>query len=79
MGGVIRDMGKRAPQAVHVGRLAEPGASRYRSPGSDRKRRKIMGAFSLLLWFVPLGNIVGLWIFAFAEWPALKNPGQMRA
>ena len=27
----------------------------------------------VLLWFVPIGNIVALWIFAFAEWPALRE------
>jgi len=27
----------------------------------------------VLLWFVPIGNIVALWIFAFADWPALHR------
>jgi hypothetical protein len=27
-----------------------------------------------LLWFIPLVNIIFLWVFAFAEWPALKRP-----
>ena len=27
----------------------------------------------VLLWFVPIGNIVALWIFAFADWPALRR------
>jgi len=26
-----------------------------------------------LLWFVPLVNVIWLWVFAFAEWPALKQ------
>jgi hypothetical protein len=99
-----------AESPLRVAHLAETRASRYRGSGSDGKRGKIMGGFSLvhliivllvlfvflfpmatilrkagysgwwvLLWFVPLGNLVGLWIFAFADWPALKNPGQMRA
>jgi hypothetical protein len=25
----------------------------------------------VLLGFVPLGNVIALWIFAFADWPAL--------
>jgi uncharacterized membrane protein YhaH (DUF805 family) len=30
----------------------------------------------VLLWFVPIGNVVALWIFAFADWPALRrSPG----
>jgi len=27
----------------------------------------------VLLWFVPIGNVVALWIFAFADWPALRR------
>jgi uncharacterized membrane protein YhaH (DUF805 family) len=27
----------------------------------------------VLLWLVPLGNLIGLWIFAFADWPNLAN------
>ena len=27
----------------------------------------------VLLWFVPVGNLVALWIFAFADWPALRS------
>ena len=27
----------------------------------------------VLLWFVPIGNLVALWIFAFADWPALRR------
>lgn len=27
----------------------------------------------VLLWFVPVGNLVALWIFAFADWPALRG------
>ena len=26
-----------------------------------------------LIWFVPLANIVMLWVFAFADWPNLRN------
>jgi uncharacterized membrane protein YhaH (DUF805 family) len=26
-----------------------------------------------LFWFVPFGNIVGLWIFAHSEWPVLSG------
>ena len=30
----------------------------------------------VLLWFLPIGNLVALWIFAFADWPALRRaPG----
>jgi hypothetical protein len=29
----------------------------------------------ILLWFVPLANIIMLWVFAFADWPNLaKQP-----
>jgi hypothetical protein len=31
----------------------------------------------VLLWFVPVGNIVALWIFAFADWPALSGGIQL--
>lgn len=27
----------------------------------------------VLISFIPLGNIVGLWIFAFARWPAVAR------
>jgi hypothetical protein len=27
----------------------------------------------VLLWLVPIANLVGLWIFAFANWPALRR------
>jgi uncharacterized membrane protein YhaH (DUF805 family) len=27
----------------------------------------------VLLWFLPIGNLVALWIFAFADWPALRR------
>ncbi len=27
-----------------------------------------------LIWFVPIGNFVMLWVFAFADWPALRQP-----
>jgi uncharacterized membrane protein YhaH (DUF805 family) len=27
----------------------------------------------VLFWFIPIGNIVALWIFAFADWPALRG------
>jgi hypothetical protein len=37
------------------------------------KRTGMHPALSLL-WFVPLVNIIFLWVFAFAEWPALKQP-----
>jgi len=26
-----------------------------------------------LLWLVPVANIIFLWVFAFVEWPALKQ------
>jgi len=26
-----------------------------------------------LLFFVPLANIIGLWVFALAQWPAIKE------
>jgi uncharacterized membrane protein YhaH (DUF805 family) len=32
----------------------------------------------VLLWFIPIGNIVALWIFAFADWPALRERSQAR-
>jgi len=28
----------------------------------------------VLLWFVPLVNIIMLWVFAFSDWPALRQP-----
>jgi uncharacterized membrane protein YhaH (DUF805 family) len=27
----------------------------------------------VLLYFVPLGAFIGLWVFAFADWPALRK------
>jgi hypothetical protein len=27
----------------------------------------------ILLWFVPIANIVMLWVFAFADWPNLAR------
>ena len=30
----------------------------------------------VLIWFIPLGNLVGLWIFALADWPTLRGPTQ---
>jgi hypothetical protein len=36
------------------------------------KRTGMHRALSLL-WFVPLVNVIFLWVFAFAEWPALKQ------
>jgi Na+/melibiose symporter-like transporter len=30
----------------------------------------------VLMWFVPIANIVMLWVFAFSDWPSLeKRPG----
>ena len=31
----------------------------------------------VLIWLVPIANIVALWIFAFADWRALRNRGQV--
>jgi predicted ABC-type exoprotein transport system permease subunit len=28
----------------------------------------------VLVWFIPLGNIIALWVFALSDWPALKQP-----
>jgi len=36
-------------------------------------KRTGMPAALSLLWFVPIANIVFFWVFAFAEWPALKH------
>lgn len=36
------------------------------------KRSGMHPALSLLL-FIPLANLIFLWVFAFAEWPALKQ------
>lgn len=27
----------------------------------------------VLLYFIPLAGFIGLWVFALADWPALKN------
>ena len=27
----------------------------------------------VLLYFVPFGALIGLWVFAFADWPALRG------
>lgn len=27
----------------------------------------------ILLWFVPIANVIGLWVFAFSRWPALDK------
>jgi hypothetical protein len=32
------------------------------------------GAWSLLM-FVPLANLISLWVLAFKEWPALRGRG----
>jgi hypothetical protein len=36
-------------------------------------KRTGMNPVLSLLWLVPGANIVFLWVFAFAEWPALKR------
>ena len=36
------------------------------------KRSGMHPALSLLL-FTPLANLIFLWVFAFAEWPALRQ------
>jgi hypothetical protein len=33
-----------------------------------------LGAWSLLM-FVPLANLISLWVLAFKEWPALRGRG----
>ena len=27
-----------------------------------------------LIWFVPLVNVIMFWVFAFADWPTLRQP-----
>jgi len=34
-------------------------------------RRAGYSGWWVLLWFVPVVNVLALWIFAFARWPAL--------
>jgi hypothetical protein len=36
-------------------------------------RRTGYSGWWVLLLFVPLGNVVGLWCLAFARWPALET------
>jgi O-antigen ligase len=36
-------------------------------------KRTGMPAALSLLWFVPLVNLVFLWVFAFARWPAMER------
>jgi uncharacterized membrane protein YhaH (DUF805 family) len=42
-------------------------------PGVRILRRTGHSGWWVLLWFVPLVNILALWIFAFARWPALER------
>jgi len=42
-------------------------------PGWRILRRTGHSGWWVLLWFVPLVNILALWIFAFARWPALER------
>lgn len=37
-------------------------------------RRTGHSGWWVLLWFVPLVNLVMLWVFAFARWPAVDGP-----
>ncbi len=36
-------------------------------------KRTGMPAALSLLWFVPVANLVFLWVFAFARWPAVEQ------
>jgi hypothetical protein len=36
-------------------------------------RRTGHSGWWVLLYFVPIANIIGLWVFAFAHWPALDR------
>jgi hypothetical protein len=36
-------------------------------------KRSGMNPALSLLWLVPVANIIFLWVFAFVEWPALKQ------
>jgi hypothetical protein len=29
----------------------------------------------VLLWFVPVANLIGLWVWAYSRWPALDGRG----
>lgn len=29
----------------------------------------------VLLWFVPVANLIVLWLWAYARWPVLDRPG----
>ncbi|HXP12760.1 MAG TPA: hypothetical protein VN795_03800 [Stellaceae bacterium] len=42
-------------------------------PGVRILRRTGHSGWWVLLWFVPLVNILALWIFAFVHWPALDR------
>jgi hypothetical protein len=39
-------------------------------------RRTGHSGWWVLLWFVPFGAIVGVWILAFARWPAVPMQNQ---
>ena len=32
----------------------------------------------LLIAFIPLGNVIMLWVFAYADWPALRGAARVR-
>ncbi len=42
-------------------------------PAARIVHRTGYSAWWVLLAFVPFGNIIGLWILAFARWPALDG------
>jgi hypothetical protein len=37
-------------------------------------RRTGYSGWWVLLWFVPVVNIIALWLWAFGRWPALNHP-----
>jgi hypothetical protein len=37
-------------------------------------RRTGHSGWWVLLWFVPLVNLIFLWIFAYSRWPAIDRP-----
>lgn len=36
-------------------------------------KRSGMNPILSLLWLLPVANIIFLWVFAYAEWPALRR------
>ena len=63
------------PNAIYfLGPVVLAALAIYLIPLARIVHRTGYSAWWVLLTLVPFGNIVGLWILAFARWPALGEP-----